>query len=93
MAKSLSSLHPGMKSHSLEDDSHATHTNSFLPTQTYLCIACACGKEHKINLEELPQTCSGKTQIKEKCECAKHYVVYSGQTGYRKVLIVSKFGD
>ena len=93
MAKSLSYLHPGMKSESSEDDSYATHTNSFIIPQTYLVIACACGKEHKINLNELPQTSSGKVQIKEKCELARHYIVHSGQDGYRKVLIVSNYGD
>jgi hypothetical protein len=93
VAKSISYLHPGMKSQSSEDDSYATQTNSFITPQTYLCIACACGKEHKINLDELPQTSSEKIQIKEKCEYARHYIVHSGQNGYRKVLIVSKYGD
>ena len=93
MAKSLSYLHPGMKSESSEDDSYATHTNSFIIPRTYLVIACACGKEHKINLSELPETCSQKVQIKDKCEHAKHYIVHSGQTGYRKLLIVSDYGE
>jgi len=93
VAKSLSYVHPSMKSESSEDDSYATHTNSFIVPQTYLCIACACGKEHKINLNELPQTSSQKVQIKEKCEHAQHYIVHSGQTGYRKILVVSKYGD
>ena len=93
MTKSLSYLHPGMKSESSEEDSYATHTNSFITPQTYLCIACACGKEHKINLNELPQTSSEKVQIKDKCEVAQHYIVHSGRYGYRKVLIVSNHGD
>ena len=93
MAKSIPSLHSSMKSQTLEDDSYATHTKSFIVPQTYLCIACACGKEHKINLNELPQKTSEKVQIKEKCEYAQHYIVHSGKTGYRKILIVSEFGD
>ena len=93
MAKSISSLHPGMKSQSMEDDSYATHTNSLLVPQTYLLIACACGKEHKINLNELPQKSTEKIQIKAECEYARHYIVHSGQTGYRKILVVSKYGD
>ena len=82
-----------MQSQSLEDDSYASYTNSIIVPQTYLVIACACGKEHKINLNELPQTSSGKIQIKEKCDVAKHYIIHSGQTGYRKIIVVSEFGD
>ena len=93
MAKSLTSLHSTMKTQSLQDDSYTSETNSFIIPQTYLVIACACGKEHKVNLSELPQTSSEKIQIKEKCEYARHYIVHSGQTGYRKILVVSKFGE
>lgn len=82
-----------MKSETLEDHSFGTPVNSFIVPQTYLYIACACGKEHKINLNELPQTSSEKIQIKEKCEHAQHYIIHSGQNGYRKLLIVSKYGE
>jgi hypothetical protein len=61
--------------------------------QTYLLIECPCGEEHKIDLNSLSQTTKRTMQVEKQCQCARHFIVHTGHPGYRKILIVSEFGD
>ncbi|MCP8322788.1 MAG: hypothetical protein L6N96_01225 [Candidatus Methylarchaceae archaeon HK02M2] len=61
--------------------------------QTYLLIECPCGEEHKIDLNSLTQSTKRTMQVEKQCECARHFIIHTGHPGYRKILIVSEFGD
>lgn len=61
--------------------------------EAYLVFNCPCGKEHRISLNDLPRSTARRLQIEEKCEYARHFIVHTGHPRYRKILIVSEFGD
>jgi hypothetical protein len=93
MAKSLQVLHNEIRPASTDGCSlHSTVPNITVP-RAYLTIVCVCGKEHRIDLSELPQSTSRRMQIHEKCEHAQHFVIHTGHAKYRKILIVSDFGE
>jgi hypothetical protein len=93
MAKSQLILENGIRPASIDGSSlHSTVPAVTVP-QAYLTIVCPCGKEHKIDLSQLPQSTSRRMQIHEKCEHAQHFVIHSGHAKYRKILIVSDFGE
>jgi hypothetical protein len=93
MAKSQVMLEREINSSSI--DGSRLHSSIPMPTvpQAYLTIVCPCGKEHKIDLSELPQSTSRRIQVQEKCEHAQHFIIHSGHAKYRKILIVSDFGE
>lgn len=70
-----------------------SHVPIVTAPQTYLTIVCPCGEDHKIDLSNLPQSTSQRIQVQEKCEYARHFVIHSGHAKYRKILIVSDFGE
>lgn len=61
--------------------------------ESYLVINCTCGEEHRISLNDLPESTSRRMQVEQRCEHARHFIIHSGHPRYRKILIVSEFGD
>ncbi len=68
------------------------HTLFHIP-RAYLTIDCKCGKQHQIDLTKLPESTSRRIQVKQECKQARHFIVHSGHPRYRKILIISEFGD
>jgi hypothetical protein len=93
MAKSMSSLHNQTKTGF--NDPTSTHSNYSMVTvpEAHLHISCPCGKEHKINLNNLPSSTAQSVQIKEECPYGQYYIVHSGREKYRKIMIITEFGD
>ncbi len=61
--------------------------------RAFLMIDCTCGKQHQIDLTKLPASTNRRIQVKQECKCARHYIVHSGHPRYRKILLISEFGD
>ena len=93
MAKSQNVLEHGIHSTSSNLGGVHSHVPVVTVPQTYLTIVCPCGEDHKIDLSNLPQSTSRRMQVQEKCEYARHFVIHSGHAKYRKILIVSDFGE
>lgn len=93
MAKSQKSLEYGNQITSSNTSMLHSHVPIVTVPQTYLTIVCPCGEDHKIDLSNLPQSTSRRMQVQEKCEYARHFVIHSGHAKYRKILIVSDFGE
>ncbi len=93
MAKSQQILEKGIHSTSTDGSMLRSHIPIVTAPQTYLTIVCPCGDEHKIDLSNLPQSTTRRMQVQEKCEYARHFVIHSGHAKYRKILIVSDFGE
>jgi len=93
MAKSQQVLERGIEITSTDGSMLHSHVPVVTVPQTYLTIVCPCGKEHKIDLSNLPQSTSRRMQVQEECEYARHFVIHSGHAKYRKILIVSDFGE
>jgi hypothetical protein len=93
MAKSVLAFENEIKTTSIDGYSPHSHVPIVTVPQTYLTIVCPCGDEHRINLSQMPQSTSRRMQIQEKCEYARHFVIHSGHAKYRKILIVSDFGE
>ncbi len=93
MAKSQQILERGIKITSTDGSMLHSHIPIVTVPQTYLTIVCPCGKEHKIDLSELPQSTTRRMQVQQKCEHAQHFIIHSGHAKYRKILIVSDFGE
>jgi hypothetical protein len=93
MAKSMTSLHNQVKTGFIDRTSiHPNYSMVTVP-EAHLHISCPCGKEHKINLNNLPSSTSQRVQIKEECPYGQYYIVHSGRDKYRKIMIISEFGD
>lgn len=93
MAKSQQVLERGIEITSTDGSMLHSHIPIVTVPQTYLTIVCPCGEEHKIDLSNLPQSTTRRMQVEEKCEYARHFVIHSGHAKYRKILIVSDFGE
>lgn len=93
MAKSQLMLERQIHSTSIDDSSLYSVIPPITTPRTYLTIVCPCGEEHKIDLSELPQSTSRRIQVHEKCKHAQHFIIHSGHAKYRKILIVSDFGE
>jgi hypothetical protein len=93
MAKCQLAYENEIKTTSIDGSALHSHVPIVTVPQTYLTIVCPCGEEHKIDLSELPQSTTRRMQIQEKCEYARHFVIHSGHAKYRKILIVSDFGE
>lgn len=93
MAKSQLIMETGIETTSSDHSMLHSHVPIVTVPQTYLTIVCPCGEEHKIDLSNLPQSTSRRIQVQEKCEYARHFVIHSGHAKYRKILIVSDFGE
>jgi hypothetical protein len=93
MAKSQQLLEKGIEMTSTDGSMLHSHIPIVKVPQTYLTIVCPCGDEHKIDLSNLPQSTTRRMQVQEKCEYARHFVIHSGHAKYRKILIVSDFGE
>ena len=93
MAKSQKMFQPTIEMTSTDGSMLHSHVPVVTVPQTYLTIVCPCGKEHKIDLSNLPQSTSRRMQVQEECEYARHFVIHSGHAKYRKILIVSDFGE
>jgi hypothetical protein len=93
MAKSQQLLEKGIEMTSTDGSMLHSHIPIVTVPQTYLTIVCPCGDEHKIDLSNLPQSTTRRMQVQEKCEYARHFVIHSGHAKYRKILIVSDFGE
>jgi len=93
MAKSQQVLERGIEITSTDGSMLHSHIPIVTVPQTYLTIVCPCGDEHKIDLSNLPQSTTRRMQVQEKCAYARHFVIHSGHAKYRKILIVSDFGE
>ncbi len=93
MAKSLYMQEQTIRNDTKDISSVHSHIPIVTVPRTYLTIECPCGEDHRIDLNELPQSTSRRMQVQEKCEYARHFVVHSGHAKYRKILIVSDFGE
>jgi hypothetical protein len=93
MAKSQQVLERGIEITSTDGSMLHSHIPIVTVPQTYLTIVCPCGDEHKIDLSNLPQSTTRRMQVQEKCKYARHFVIHSGHAKYRKILIVSDFGE
>ena len=93
MAKSQVVLENEIHPTSIDRSTLHSHIPVVTAPQTFLTIVCPCGKEHRIDLTELPQSTSRRIQVQEKCEHAQHFIIHTGHAKYRKILIVSDFGE
>lgn len=93
MAKSQKMFQEAIEMTATDGSMLHSHVPIVTVPQTYLTIVCPCGEEHKIDLSNLPQSTSRRMQVQEKCEYARHFVIHSGHAKYRKILIVSDFGE
>ncbi|MHA2093919.1 MAG: hypothetical protein ACW98F_04750 [Candidatus Hodarchaeales archaeon] len=93
MAKSQLVLEKGIGTASIDGSSIHSPVPAVIVPQTFLTIVCPCGKEHRIDLSNLPQSTSRRMQVHEKCKHAQHFIIHSGHAKYRKILIVSDFGE
>jgi len=93
MSKCVTALETGIEATS----GSLIRTDSPISTVTvpeaHLVFNCPCGKEHRISLSDLPSSTARRLQIEEKCEYARHFIIHTGHSRYRKILIVSEFGD
>lgn len=78
---------------SVDHSGMGTHIPLVTVPESYLVINCPCGEEHRISLNELPSSTSRRSQVEQKCEYARHFIVHTGHSRYRKILIVSEFGE
>ncbi len=65
----------------------------FHEPRAYLTIDCVCGKQHQIDLTKLPASTNRRVQVKQECNRARHFIVHNGHPRYRKILLISEFGD
>lgn len=93
MAKSVSSLHNQIKTDFIDPTSTYPNYSTVTVPEAHLHISCPCGKEHKINLNNLPASTSNSVQVKEECPYGQYYIVHSGRNKYRKIMIITEFGD
>ena len=93
MAKCQTILERGIETTSTDGSSLHSHVPVITVPQTYLTIMCTCGKEHRVDLSQLPQSTTRRMQVQEECEYARHFIIHSGHAKYRKILIVSDFGE
>jgi hypothetical protein len=93
MAKCARSLHSGMETTYIDPTASYSSIPSVVVPQAHLHITCPCGKEHKIDLNNLPSSTSQRVQVKEECPYGQYYIVHSGRPKYRKIMIISEFGD
>jgi hypothetical protein len=93
MAKSQLILERGIETTAIDGSSIHSPNQAIKVPQTYLTIMCPCGKEHKIDLSNLPQSTSRRIQVHEKCKYAQHFIIHTGHAKYRKILIVSDYGE
>ena len=73
-------------------DPYAGITNVFVP-EAHLHITCPCGQTHKINLNDLPASTAQRVQVKTECPFGEYFIVHSGHSKYRKILIIAEFGE
>ncbi len=65
----------------------------FHEPRAFLMIACVCGEEHQVDLTELPASTIHRVQVKQECHQARHFIIHSGHPRYRKILVISEFGE
>ncbi|MFX0208226.1 MAG: hypothetical protein ACFFDT_19735 [Candidatus Hodarchaeota archaeon] len=68
-------------------------TPTLYQSQTMLVFNSVCGKRHQIDLNQLPASTTRRVQVKQESKLARHFIIHSRHTNYRKILIISEFGD
>lgn len=93
MSKCVTALETGIETTSGSVSNIHSPSSVVTVPEAYLVFNCPCGKEHRINLSDLPRSTARRLQIEEKCEYARHFIIHSGHSRYRKILIVSEYGE
>ncbi len=80
-------------SRTLQDSNVSSIIPFFHQPRAFLMIECVCGKRHQVDLNKLPTTTTRQVQVEQECERARHFIIHSGYPRYRKILLISEFGD